>query len=115
MNRYPTWGYVMIAIAILIAALYTVPNFYGESPAVQVSSAKTTVKIDNALYGRVEQTLKDAKVPYERMQMDLVGVKVRFADTDSQIKARDALNAALNTERDNPSYAIALNLLPASP
>jgi preprotein translocase subunit SecD len=114
-NRYPKWAYVVIAITILAAFVYTLPNFYGEAPAVQVSSAKTTVKADAALLAKVEETLKRANVPYERIQLDPVGIKVRFADPDTQLHARDVLNEALNRERDNPSYAVALNLLPASP
>jgi len=114
-NRYPTWGYALIGVAILVAFLYTLPNFYGESPSVQVSSAKATVKVDAALLARVEETLTKGAVPYSRIQVDPVGVKVRFADADTQLKASDLLKQVLNPERDNPSYAIALNLLPASP
>ena len=115
MNRYPTWGYALIGVAILVAFLYTLPNFYGESPSVQVSAAKATVKADAALLARVEETLTKGAVPYSRIQVDPVGVKVRFADADTQLKASDLLKQVLNPERDNPSYAIALNLLPASP
>ena len=115
MNRYPTWGYALIGVAILVAFLYTLPNFYGESPSVQVSSAKATVKVDAALLARVEETPTKGAVPYSRIQVDPVGVKVRFADADTQLKASDLLKQVLNPERDNPSYAIALNLLPASP
>jgi preprotein translocase subunit SecD len=114
-NRYPTWGYALIGVAILVAFLYTLPNFYGESPSVQVSSAKATVKVDAALLARVEETLTKGAIPYSRIQVDPVGVKVRFADADTQLKASDLLKQVLNPERDNPSYAIALNLLPASP
>ena len=115
MNRYPTWAYVTIAAAIVVALLYTVPNFYGESPAVQVSSAKVTVKTDAELLGRVEQALGKAGLAYSRIHLDPVGVKVRFEDPDTQLKARDLLNQALNPDRDSPSYTVALNLLPASP
>ena len=115
MNRYPVWGYVVIGVVILLAFLYTVPNFYGESPAVQVSAAKATVTADMALLARVEETLTKAGIPHNRIQADAVGVKVRFADGDTQLRAYDLLNRTLNPERDNPSYAIALNLLPASP
>jgi len=115
LNRYPTWGYVLIGVAIALALLYTVPNFYGESPAVQVSPAKQTVKVEPALLGRVEEALKKATIAYTRLQLDPVGVKVRFADADTQLRAFDALNQALNPEKDNPSYAVALNLVPASP
>ena len=115
MNRYPTWGYVMIGVAILLALLYTVPNLYGEAPAVQVAAAKATVKVDTALLARVEETLKKAEIPYTRLAADPVGIKVRFADGDTQLKAYDLLTQTLNPEKDNPSYAVALNLLPASP
>ena len=115
MNRYPTWGYALIAVAILLALLYTIPNFYGEAPAVQVAAGKATVKVDAALAGQVEDALKKANIRYERIQVDAVGIKVRFADADTQLRAYDALNQALNPEKDNPSYAVALNLLPASP
>jgi len=114
-NRYPTWGYVLIGVAILIALLYTVPNLYGESPAVQIASAKATVKVDTALLARVEETLKKANTPYTRLAADPAGIKVRFADGDTQLRAYDLLNQTLNPEKDNPSYAVALNLLPASP
>ncbi len=40
MNRYPVWKYVVIAVALLVGFLYTLPNFFPESPAVQVSSSK---------------------------------------------------------------------------
>ena len=115
MNRYPKWGYALIALAILVAFLYTVPNFYGEAPAVQVSSGKATVKVDPALLERVEDTLKKSAIPYDRVQLDASGVKVRFADPDAQLRARDALTAALNPTPDSGDYTVALNLLPASP
>ena len=115
MNRYPTWGYALIAVAILLALLYTVPNLYGESPAVQVAPAKATVKVEPALLERVEETLKKANIAYTRLAIDPTGVKVRFADGDTQLRGYELLNQALNPEKDNPSYAVALNLLPASP
>jgi preprotein translocase subunit SecD len=114
-NRYPTWGYVLIGVAIALAFLYTVPNFYGESPAVQVAAGKFTAKVDAGVLARVEEALKKASIPYERIQFDAVGVKVRFADSDAQLKAYDLLNQALNPDKESPAYAVALNLLPASP
>jgi preprotein translocase subunit SecD len=114
-NRYPKWGYALIVLTILVAALYTVPNFYGEAPAVQVSTGKATVKLDRALLDRVEETLKKNAIPYDRVQFDASGVKVRFPDPDTQLRARDALNAALNPTPDSGDYTVALNLLPASP
>ena len=115
MNRYPLWKYVLIAVALVIGLLYTLPNFFGQSPAVQVSSAKATVKIDAALLARVEAILKDGTVVHTGAFLDPVGVKVRFADTDTQLKAKDLVNKQLNPDAENPTYVVALNLLSSSP
>jgi preprotein translocase subunit SecD len=92
-----------------------VPNFFGESPAVQVSSAKSTVKVDTALLGRVEDILKKESIPYSGAQVDATGVRVRFADPDTQLRAKDLIERALNAGTDEGAYTVALNLLPASP
>ena len=115
MNRFPVWKYALIGIVILAAFVYTVPNFFGESPAVQVTSAKSTVKVDTALMSRVEDVLKKANTPYTGAQLDATGVRVRLADTDTQIRAKDILERGLNTDSSDPTYVVALNLLPASP
>jgi len=123
-NRYPTWGYALIALAVVAAFLYTLPNFFGESPAVQVSSARATVRVDAAAMARVEEVLKKAGIPHTAATLDPTGLRVRFADGDAQYKARDLIHSALNpgaapqaTPEDDPkvNYVVALNLLPASP
>ena len=115
MNRYPTWIYALIAVAIALAALYTLPNFFGESPAVQISSGKTTVKVDAALLARVESSLKAGGLQPTGMLLDENGMRARFADPDAQLKGRDVIEKALNPDPQNPSYVVALNLLSASP
>jgi len=114
-NRYPAWRYALIALAVALAFLYTLPNFFGELPAVQISSAKTTVKVDQALLGKVEAALKTGGVQSTGILLDANGLRARFADTDAQLKARDLLEKSLNPDHDNPSYVVALNLLSASP
>jgi len=114
-NRYPAWRYALIALAIALAFLYTLPNFFGESPAVQVSSGKTTVNVDAALLARVEAALKAGGLQPTGLLMDANGLRARFADTDTQLKARDLLEKTLNPDHDNPSYVVALNLLSSSP
>jgi len=114
-NRYPNWGYALIALAIAAAALYTLPNFFGESPAVQVSSAKSTVKVDAELQSRVEAALAKAALPYTSVLRDLNSVRVRFADIDTQLKAKDAIEKSLVPDPATPDYFVALNLLSASP
>ena len=110
MNRYPTWKYLLVAVVILIGLLYTIPNFYGESPAVQISASKATVKADPALLKQVEATLKLADIKYNGLYLDATGVKVRFDNTDDQLKAKDKLIANLGKD-----YSIALNLLSQTP
>lgn len=119
MNRYPLWKYLTVLIAVVIGLLYTLPNLYGESPAVQVSSAKATLKIDTATLDRVQTILKQADIPNTGAAFELNGtvgtVRVRFPSTDVQLKARDLIEKALNPNPAEPSYTVALNLLPASP
>jgi preprotein translocase subunit SecD len=115
MNRYSLWVYVTIAVALLLGALYTLPNFFGEAPAVQVSPARATLKADTAVLGRVEDALKKAGIQPTGMFVDLAGVKVRLADTDTQLRAKDVVDQALNPDPANPTYTVALNLLPNSP
>lgn len=115
MNRYPLWKYILVAVALVFGFIYTLPNFYGESPAVQVSSAKVTLKIDEGTRARVESALQAASITHDGIQLDTVGVKARFKDTDTQLKAKDVLERAFNPDPADPQYVIALNLLSASP
>jgi len=114
-NRFPTWKYALIALGIAIAFLYTLPNFFGESPAVQVSSLRATVKVDLALMQRVEEALKRAGVPHTGALLEVNSVRVRFGDADTQLKARDVVEKALNPDPANAGYVVALNLLTSSP
>jgi len=115
MNRYPLWVYVTIGVALVLGALYTLPNFFGEVPAVQVSPARATLKVDSAALGRVEESLKKAGIQPTGISLELASIKVRLADTDTQLKAKDSIERALNPDAANPSYTVALNLLPNSP
>jgi preprotein translocase subunit SecD len=119
MNRYPLWKYITVLVAVAIGLLYTLPIFYGESPAVQIASAKATVKVDQGLMAQVESILARTKLPangvyYER-NGPLGTIRVRFPSTDVQLQARDLLDKSLNTVSGDPHYTVALNLLPASP
>ena len=115
MNRYPWWKYALLAVALLVGLLYTVPNFYGEAPAVQVSSGKATVKVDAAMVDRVQQALAAAGLKPDFVQFEGNSVRARFADTDTQLKAKDAISAALNPDPADPRFIVALNLVSRSP
>ena len=115
MNRYPAWKYAIMVVVVLIAALYTLPNFFGEAPAVQVSSSKAIVKVDTTTLAKVEQTLKEVGITPDAVTLEANSIKVRFNDTDTQLKAKDAIQKALIADPEDPSYVVALNLLSRSP
>jgi preprotein translocase subunit SecD len=115
MNRYPVWKYVIIALAMVVGALYALPNLYGESPAVQVSSSKPLVKVDESTLARVELALKEAKLNADLIALEGTSIKARFVTTDDQLKAKDALQKALNADPANAAYVVALNLQSRSP
>ena len=115
MNRYPFWKYAILAIALVVGLVYALPNVFGEAPAVQVSSAKTTLKLDASLVPRIEQELANAKLQADFVQFDGRSVKARFADIDTQIRAKEVIGKALNPDPLDPSYIVALNLLSRSP
>ncbi|MDE2370319.1 MAG: protein translocase subunit SecD [Burkholderiales bacterium] len=115
MNRYPWWKYAILGVALLIGVLYTLPNFYGEAPAVQITGGKVTVRVDGAMVDRVQQVLTAAAVQPDFVQFDGNSVRARFANTDIQLKAKDALSKSLNPDPANPDYIVALNLVSRSP
>ncbi len=115
MNRYPLWKYITVAVALLIGFVYTLPNFFGEAPAVQVSSNRATLKVDAGVLPRVEAILQEAQVAPDGIFVESNGIKVRLKDTDTQLKAKDALEKAFNPDPANADYVVALNLLTASP
>src|SRR3972149_5060325 len=110
MNRSPLWKNILIIAAVVIGLVYTLPNFYGEVPAVQVSPLRANLKADAALMSRIEETIKKAGLAAEGVALDATSVRSRFTTTDDQLKAKDALQAALGDD-----YVGAQNLLSRSP
>ena len=115
MNRYPIWKYAILVVALLIGVLYTLPNFFGEAPAVQVSSAKATVKVDAAVLQRVEEALRAAGLSPDYVSLEGNSVRARFDTPDNQLKAKDAIQKTLIPDPADPAYIVALNLVSRSP
>ncbi len=119
MNRYPLWKYLVMVIALVVGVLYMLPNFFGESPALQVSSAKATLKIEPADMDRVEQALKQRGIQPDTVTFETLGnlssIRVRFVDTDTQFRAKGLLEAALNPDPEDPAYLVAFNLMHNTP
>ena len=115
MNRYPLWKYLLIAVVVALAALYATPNFFGEAPAVQVSSARSTVKVDQKTLALIETTLQSAGITPEVMTLEAGSIKALLKDVGTQLKARDLLAKTLNPNPDSAGFVVALNLVPKAP
>jgi preprotein translocase subunit SecD len=119
MNRYPVWKYILIAAAILLGALFTAPNFFGQSPAVQVTSGKSTVKMTSDMTAKVADVLTKAGIANNGLTFDGSGtyasVRVRFATPDIQFHAKSVLEKGLNADPEDPTYLVALNLQEDTP
>ena len=115
MNRYPVWKYAILVVSLLVAIIYALPNVFGEAPAVQVSSSKSATKVDLTTVARVQEALKIANITPDAVALDGASIKARFSSTDTQIKAKDAIQKALNPDGSEGMYIVALNLLSRSP
>jgi preprotein translocase subunit SecD len=115
MNRYPVWKYVILVIALLLGVVYTLPNFFGEAPAVQVSSGKATIKVDTSTLQKVEDALKAAGSSPQSVALENGSIRARFENTDQQLKAKDAIQKALIPDAADPQFVVALNLVSRSP
>ena len=109
MNKYPAWKYALIAIALVVSFIYTVPNLFGESPAVQISGLRAN-KVDAGLQTRVTELLKTANLANEGVELQAEALRIKFKDTDTQFRAKDAIQAALGE-----GYVAALFNLSTSP
>ena len=115
MNRYSIWKYLTIAFALIIGGLYTLPNFFGESPAVQISSAKSGQRLPADLPTQVASILNGMDITPAASTFEPTNFKIRLDSSETQLKAKDALQAALNPNASNANYVIALNLVSRSP
>ena len=109
LNRYPLWKYLMVMLIITVGALYALPNIYGEDPAIQVTGARGA-SVDLSTLDTVTNILKKDNLPYKSIALENGSVLVRFSNTDTQIKARDAISQSLGNQ-----LIVALNLAPATP
>ncbi|MEZ9423306.1 protein translocase subunit SecD [Vibrio lentus] len=109
LNRYPLWKYLMVMFAIAIAALYALPNIYGEDPAVQVTGARGA-SVDLSTLDAVTDALEAKSLSTKSVALENGSILVRFNDTDTQISARDIITEALGDD-----VIVALNLAASTP
>jgi preprotein translocase subunit SecD len=119
MNRYPIWKYILILAAVLLGFLYTAPNYFVDSPALQITTSKATVKVNSDTVGTVASALKRDGIPLEAVSLegsgDTSAVRARFASTDAQFKAKLALERDLNRDPSDPDYIVTVNLAKNTP
>ena len=115
MNRYPVWKYAIILIALVVGSLFALPNLFGEAPAVQVSVTKASTKLDASVLSKVEEAIKTAGLVADSVAMEGASIRARFTSPDEQLKAKDAIQKALNPGGAESNYVVALNLVSRSP
>jgi len=119
MNRYPLWKYIVIGVALLIGVIYSIPNLFGEVPAIQIAPARSSLKLDAKLHEKIDAALQKAdllknQTGFEESPTDGV-IRIRFNDTDSQLKAKDIIEKEINPDLKNPDYIVALSLVSNTP
>ena len=108
-NHFPLWKNLLIILVLVLAVIYALPNFYGEDPSVQLSPARGSV-LDQNLVNQAEKALADAGLKSSSVELTDKRLLMRFGDTDTQLKASDALKKLFGEK-----YTVALNLAPATP
>jgi preprotein translocase subunit SecD len=109
-NQFSRWKYILIITSVLLSFVYTLPNFYGEAPAVQIMTIKSGEKVDSSILKSVETVLKDSNININKLIIENIGIKVKLESPEDQLKAKKVIQ---DTIGDN--YVVALNLLPNSP
>ncbi|MDK4539219.1 protein translocase subunit SecD, partial [Kingella kingae] len=109
MNRYPLWKYMLIVFTIALAIVYTLPNLYGVTPAIQISTNRQSIVINEETEKRVSEALQKANIQHDGMFIAGGSLKVRVSDAN-KISARDAIDAALGE-----GYIVAQNQIANSP
>ncbi len=109
MNKYPLWKYLIILAVLITGFLYSLPNLFGEDPALQVSANRAAI-IDDTTERQIKSVLNEKGISFHSLQRQENGIQLRFKDTDDQLKAKVAVENELGDK-----YTIALNLVPATP
>src|SRR5206468_4019484 len=119
MNRYPIWKYALILVTVLLGLLYTAPNYFVDSPALQITTGKQTVHVNSDTTTQVADALKREGIAAEDVVLESAGdssaVRARFATPDAQFKAKAALERDLNRDPTDPDYIVTVNLAKNTP
>ena len=110
MNQFSSWKYFVIITTIILGIIYTIPNFFGESPAIQIMPTKAGEKIEVATLQIVENELKAAGIETIGTIIEQNNLKFKFQTAEQQIAAKSVSEKILGNE-----FVVALNLISNSP
>lgn len=112
MNKYPLWKYLLLGVVLFVGILYALPNLFGDDQAVQIG-ARSNGELGADFEDRALDILTETGLADVRLRRDGNKLLALFDNSEDQLKAKDALESALNpTTRE---YTIALNLVSAAP
>jgi len=109
MYRFPLWKHLLVLVLVVVGLLFALPNAFGEDPALQLARDDRAA-MDDAAQQRVLGILSAATIPVASAHIEDDRLVIRFPDVDQQLKARDAILDAANSE-----YLIALTNAPRTP
>jgi preprotein translocase subunit SecD len=119
MNKPAYWRLALMGIALLFGLTYSIPNFFGELPAVQISSTKATVKLNSRIVNKIKVALSQRNIEHDpiKFENNISGgtIKIRFNSTESQLKAREIIEETINPSKKDSSFVVALNLVSSVP
>ena len=108
-NHFPAWKNALVLIVLAFGIIYSLPNLYGNDPAVQLAASGST-PLQPAQAEDVKASLKQAGYTPKAFEFKNDKILVRFNNTDEQLKAADLLRDKLANK-----VTVALNLAPATP
>lgn len=109
LNKYPLWKYLLLLGILIIGLIYSLPNLFGEDPAVQVLPSTGSV-LDANIVQKIEQSLKDNDISYKSIEQEGTNILIRLPSEQSQLLAKEAIGNAIGSD-----YIVALNLAPKTP
>lgn len=108
MQRFARWKSYLVASALVLASVYSIPNFFPQVPAVLIAPRHSELPANAE--DRIRATLTAAKIPFRHLSLEGPQIVARFADVESQLKARDTLQKPFESD-----YTLALNLVSDAP
>jgi preprotein translocase subunit SecD len=108
-NHFPLWKNILVLTVLVLCIIYSLPNLYGNDPAVQIASNNST-PLQQSQADEVNASIKNAGFALKSFEFKEGKILARFNNTDEQMKAADLLR-----DKMAEKATVALNLAPATP